>query len=221
SDNTFSFVQQSRKGSFFVKLKQGNLTWWHAVDVSLLDPVGIDVHAKEGGNYLHLRNHTDKELAGRVEGVGFEQAVSFSAAAVTDVDLSGKILTKGTNIVHVDAAGVQMPGKRAQWDIQNKNTYHTHDHSAHYNAHEGDISEQRYLSPRTDVPTLQLPWQGIGDWCYPLIEANIDDSGLMAARKQEVVKYLDIPFLIKGTSKNVLFVSQWDNYPTVQEIPLS
>lgn len=221
TDNRFSFVQQRRKGSFFVKLRQGNLAWWHAVDVSLLDPVGIDVHAKEGGNYLHLRNHTDKELAGRVEGVGFEQAVSFSPAAVTDVDLSGKILTKGTNIFHVDAAGVQMPVKRVQWEIQNKGTYHTQDLSAHYNARVGDIFEQRYLSPRTDVPTLQLPWQGIGNWCYPLIEANIDDSGLMAARKQEVVKYLDIPFLIKGTSKNVLFVSQWDNYPTVQEIPLS
>src|SRR5690606_41494301 len=109
----------------------------------------------------------------------------------------------------------QVPSK-----IQNKGTYHTQDLSAHYTARVGDIFEQRYLSPRTDVPTLQLPWQGIGNWCYPLSEANIDDRGLMAARKQEVVKYLDIPFLIKGTSKNVQFVSQWENYPTEQKIQL-
>src|SRR5690606_39592060 len=83
TDNRFFFVQQRRKGSFFVKLRQGNLAWWHAVDVSLLDPVGIDVQAKGDVNYLHLRNYTDKQLAGRIESVGFDENVSFSPATVT------------------------------------------------------------------------------------------------------------------------------------------
>src|SRR5690606_31571851 len=31
-----------------------------------------------------------------------------------------------------------------------------------------NIFREQYLSPRPAVPTLQLPVQGIGNWCYPL-----------------------------------------------------
>src|SRR5690606_39232726 len=106
------------------------------------------------------------------------------------------------------------------WDIKNHGRYQPQDLSAFYNARVRDIFEQRYLSPRTDVPTLQLPWQGIGNWCYPLTEASIDDSGLMNARRGGIANYLGIPFLISGDVKNVLFTSQWDNYPTAVEVPL-
>jgi len=220
TEHTFSFVQKEHKGTFFVKLKQGNLTWWHAVDLSLKSPVDADAQIKEGIQYLRLRNHTEKQLAGRMEKAGFEQAVSFSPSAVTEIELPSTSLTKGTNIFQIDVAGTQIPVKHVQWEMQNEGTYRTQDLSTHYNAQLSDIFKQRYISPRPTVPTLQLPWQGIGNWCYPLVEPLIDDSGLMATRKKEEVSYLGIPFLIKGETKNVLFVSQWDNYPTMQEMPL-
>src|SRR5690606_39244018 len=50
--------------------------------------------------------------------------------------------------------------------------------------------------------------------------AVIDDMGLLNARKDDVVHYLDIPFLIKGQQRNVLYTSTWDNYPTKASIPL-
>src|SRR5690606_1274640 len=160
-------------------------------------------------------------LAGRIEKAGFEQTVSFAPSVVTEIELPGNSLTKGTNIFQIEVAGTQIPVKHVQWAMQNGGTYRTQDLSTHYNARLSDIFKQRYLSPRPAVPTLQLPWQGIGNWCYPLVEPSIDDSGLMTARKKEEVNYLGIPFLIKGEAKNVLFVSQWDNYPTVQEVALS
>src|SRR5690606_13774519 len=92
--------------------------------------------------------------------------------------------------------------------------------SSYYNARVRDIFEQRYLSPRPVVPTLQLPWQGIGNWCYPLIEASIDDKGLMAVRKEHSVTYLGVPFLIKGYAKNVVVSSQWENETTIGDVPL-
>lgn len=221
TNGTFSFVQKKHKGTFFVKLKQGNVAWWHAVDLSLTAPVDAEIQTPEGKQRLRLQNHTAKQLTGVIKKDDFQQELSFSPTSITEIEVSEAELTKGTNIFQLDVAGTQTPVKQMLWDIPNAGSYRTQDLSSHYNAQLRDIFEQRYLSPRTDVPTLQLPWQGIGNWCYPLIDASIDDSGLMAARKEEKVTYLDIPFLIKGEAKNVLFVSQWDNYPTIQEIPLA
>src|SRR5690606_23461620 len=193
TEHTFSVVQKEHRGTFFVKLKQGNVTWWHAVDLSWTAPVGADKQMKEGTQYLHLRNHTEKQLAGRIEKAGFEQTVSFAPSAVTEIELPDNSLTKGTNIFQIEVAGTQIPVKHVQWAMQNGGTYRTQDLSTHYNARLSDIFKQRYLSPRPAVPTLQLPWQGIGNWCYPLVEPSIDDSGLMAARKKEEVNYLGIP----------------------------
>ena len=43
----------------------------------------------------------------------------------------------------------------------------------------------------------------------------------MDARKGETVHYLGIPFLIRAEQKNILFASQWDNYPTQATVPLA
>jgi hypothetical protein len=52
------------------------------------------------------------------------------------------------------------------------------DLSKFFNDKVTQIFKNQYLSPRPNVPTLQLPTQGIGEWTHPLITANIDDSGL-------------------------------------------
>jgi hypothetical protein len=54
-----------------------------------------------------------------------------------------------------------------------------------------------------------------------LITAQIDDIGLMNKRKNGKVHFLGIPFLIDKTDKNIVFASQWDNYPDSVEIPLT
>jgi hypothetical protein len=87
------------------------------------------------------------------------------------------------------------------------------------------IFKQKYLSPRPAVPTLQLPVQGIGNWCYPNATANIDDQGLRkaAGANNEVRSSKGIPFSTPGDSvqKNILFTSMWDNYPRQASIAVS
>ncbi|GAB2943619.1 hypothetical protein GCM10027048_05400 [Hymenobacter coalescens] len=82
----------------------------------------------------------------------------------------------------------------------------------------------KYLAPRPAGPTLQLPTQGIGNWCYPLIMANIDDAGLrrLAGAKNEIRLPAGVPLRTPGAAgaRNVLFVSQWDNYPDAATVPL-
>lgn len=90
-----------------------------------------------------------------------------------------------------------------------------------FNANVTDIFRNEYLSPRSPYTTLQLPKQGIGEWCHPLKTADIDDSGLRAAVRNGVLETkLGIPFQTPAQGPNVAFTSLWDNYPDSIQIPL-
>lgn len=86
------------------------------------------------------------------------------------------------------------------------------------------IFQNNYLTPRAGTATLELPTQGIGNWCYPLTQANIDDAGLrqLAGTKNEIQLPTGTPLRTPGAAgaKNILFVSQWDNYPRQATVPL-
>lgn len=100
----------------------------------------------------------------------------------------------------------------------------TTDLSAAYNANVTDIFRNEYLSPRPNVTTLQLPKQGIGEWCHPQTTADIDDSGLrnrLAAEREVLKTELGIPFAMPAEGKNIIFTSLWDNYPDSVSVALS
>jgi len=82
-----------------------------------------------------------------------------------------------------------------------------------------NIFKHAYLSPRPASPTLQLPTQGIGNWCYPLTTATIDDKGLraLASNQEEIKSPEGIPFSTPSdtTLNNIIFVSRWDNFRNV------
>lgn len=101
--------------------------------------------------------------------------------------------------------------------------FETVDLTPHFNDAVTNIFKNEYLSPRPAVPTLQLPTQGIGNWAYPLITANINDSGLRvkAGVKNELL-INNIPFKTNSTEKkNIVFTSMWDNYPDSVVLPLN
>lgn len=57
------------------------------------------------------------------------------------------------------------------------------------------IFHEQYFSPRSPYTTLQLPIQGIGEWCHPLLSATIDDSGLRSLiRDNRFNTSLGVPF---------------------------
>jgi len=99
------------------------------------------------------------------------------------------------------------------------------DLSNYFNDEVTNIFKNQYLSPRPNTITLQLPTQGIGNWAYPLTTANIDDSGLRkrASAKNEIVIENKIPLATPSQSgtKNIVFTSQWDNYPKEVTVPLN
>lgn len=85
----------------------------------------------------------------------------------------------------------------------------------------------KYVSPRSPSVSLALPSQGIGGWAGSVnATAEIDDSGLRAASAAGGGRFMlpsGVPFVTPGpgTTPNIAFVSQWDNYPREVRVPVS
>src|SRR5206468_9717511 len=81
------------------------------------------------------------------------------------------------------------------------------------------FAKGKYRSPRSPFVSLALPSQGIGAWAgHVNATAEIDDAGLRAASAKNggrLVMPNGVPFATPGPgeARNVVFVSQWDNYP--------
>ena len=101
------------------------------------------------------------------------------------------------------------------------------DMDALFNDSVTNIFRHEYLSPRSPFCSLATPKQGIGSWCHPGDAFVVNDSGLRAVASkasERLVSELGIPFRTpgeRGSSNNIAFVSQWDNYPHEVAIPLS
>ena len=89
-----------------------------------------------------------------------------------------------------------------------------------FNAEVDDIYKNKYLSPRPLTTTLQIPTQGIGEWCHPQLTAEINDSVFRTLIKNGVFDVAGVPFRTPAEGWNVIYTSLWDNYPDTVVIPL-
>jgi hypothetical protein len=88
------------------------------------------------------------------------------------------------------------------------------------------IFRNEYRTPRSPFASLATPKQGIGGWCEPNASFDVDDSGLrkLAAKNGgQLILPNGISLLTPGEAdaKNILFTSQWDNYPRDVSVPLT
>ena len=90
----------------------------------------------------------------------------------------------------------------------------------YFNAEVDDIFKNEYLSPRPQTTTLQIPKQGIGEWCHPQLTAEINDSVFRTLIKNGVFEVAGVPFLTSAEGSNIVYTSLWDNYPDSVVIPL-
>jgi len=208
---------KERKGTFFVQVEQNGTTWWQPVNVDIRFPL----ETKWVNKKLQIQSKSFNPINGKLSINGLNKTFSIQKNQNTIIEIPANVLSKGTNSIVLDYNGIQQNIEITDWNIENQGQFNNISLASKYNEKVTEIFNQKYLSPRLEVPTLQLPWQGIGNWCYPLITAQIDDSGLMSKRKNGKVEFLGVPFLIDKTDKNIAFVSQWDNYSDALEIPIS
>ena len=95
------------------------------------------------------------------------------------------------------------------------------DISSAFNANVDDIFHNQYLTPRWPYTTLQLPTQGLGDWCRTHEYSEIEDDGLRERVKLGVFDTgKGLSFKTPNTGQNIVYTSLWDNYPDSVTIPL-
>ena len=84
-----------------------------------------------------------------------------------------------------------------------------------------NIFRHEYHSPRPPYTTLQIPLQGVGDWCHPDYLPQIDDSVFRSMIVKDEFIAMGVPFRTPAVGKNIAFTSLWDNYPDSISIPMS
>ena len=111
-----------------------------------------------------------------------------------------------------DALGLAEPDTRKQF---RKVSFDTE-----LNANVDDIFKNNYLTPRPQTTTLQIPTQGVGEWCHPQYTPTIDDTNLRSSIRKDELKVAGVPFRTVKEGRNIMYVSLWDNYPDEKSIPL-
>jgi hypothetical protein len=216
-NNKFQLIKEERKGTFFVQLEQNGTKWWQPVNVDIQYPLEI----KWANKKLQIQSKSSNSINGKLNINGFVKNFSTQKNQPTFIEIPENNLSKGSNSLELEYNGIKQNVEITDWEIENNGEFNPVSLASKYNERVTEIFNQKYLSPRLNVPTLQLPWQGIGNWCYPLTTTQIDDSGLMAKRKDGKLEFLGIPFLINNEEKNIVFTSQWDNFPKSVEIPVT
>lgn len=224
-----AFINGLGNKTFFIKLRQGDMIWWQAIDLTIQPKLEIVSNILDGDKfYLSLKNNSAKTINGFfIANQGMKKPILLDSKTENRIEIPLEQLVSGTNRIEIIGEdGIKTNLQFTNWDIpsNSKTNWQTKDLNAFFNDKVTQIFEHQYLSPKAQSPSLQLPTQGIGNWCYPFIKPEIDDSGLRkwAGTKNQIVSPQGIPFSTPSTAdKNIAFVSQWDNFPNSLSIPLS
>ena len=208
-------------GAVFVSLKQGDARWTAPLYVKIQEPVTITaVNTTDSTSLmLRIRNNTTIAGTGQLHINNYEQPLSLAPGAAQTLQIPAAHVIKGTNAVQLTwNDGSRIHKNIINWSLPATNaTYEMVDLGTVFNDTVRNIFRHQYRSPRPAAATLQIPWQGIGNWCYPLIRPEITDAGL----KNKTELYLDrIPFKT-GAGKNIGFTSLWDTFPDSLVVPLT
>lgn len=216
--------------TLFVQVSSGKMNFWLPVELEVVKPVEILNQSDSESLAFDLVNHTDKPVAGELWVNGNNTGiVKIPAQGKTTHQFSSPVTTLGTNKIEVKVGKTTHDLYAINWNIANPvaQEYRTVVMADSFNETVRDIfAYGKYLSPRWEYTTLQVPTQGMGQWCHPNDLSIIDDSGirsLAAANGGTFTLPQGIPFATPGSedAKNIVFTTLWDNYPASVTLPLS
>ncbi|MBF4507824.1 DUF4450 domain-containing protein [Flavobacterium sp. JLP] len=232
TEKTFhSSVKGDGNKMFFLQLKQGDFAWWHPLEIILKSKIESQVKLSNSILEISLKNNTNQKIEGNVvfdaSAKENQDKIILDLKEHQSIQIPVQDLMPGTNSFSIknDSKVIQKI-TFTNWDIplNSKNKFETVSLSAFFNAKVTDIFNNEYVSPRPKTTSIQLPKQGIGNWCYPNLAVKIDDSGLRQKAKAngQIRTPEGISFQTPSdeNQKNIVFTSMWDNYPESINIPL-
>ena len=233
AEHRISFVAAGLKGhrTLFVKVRQDEMLWWIPVNFEIIEPVDLMANNPEIENErtFSIKNNRKEKVEGKlkVNGKDYGNLEIPTGKSVGNLAVLAGDLVPGTNRFEIETGTSTISCNIVNWDIISGKDirWETVDISEYFNDRVDNIFRNEYLSPRADVPTLQIPVQGIGDWCTYRRLPSIDDSGLRdrAGKEGRIILDQGIPLLTTGdqASPNIIYTSQWDNYPGSVSIPVT
>ena len=150
--------------------------------------------------------------------------IGASPAARQEVKIVWKgrvVVAKPADVGEGRAQAGAVPGVPMDWHtpLPGSTQFNCVDMDGLFNDSVTNIFRHEYLSPRSPFCSLATPKQGIGSWCHPADSFVVSDGGLRSVASKadgRFVSQLGIPFRTpgeRGSSNNIAFVSQWDNFP--------
>ncbi len=132
---------------------------------------------------------------------------------VIKVERTGYVISTSHHIVGAPRSlGLDEPDLSKPFKMQ--------DISGYFNSEVDDIFKNQYLSPRPQTTTLQIPVQGVGEWCHPQYTPVINDSVFRTLIDNDQFSVAGVPFRTPKEGWNIVYTSLWDNYPDSIVVPL-
>lgn len=214
--------------TLFVQLNQGQMKWWQPIHIEVKEVVSIDYDAEATSLQFTVKNDLNKDLNVQLlVNSSKQQPLTIKQRETSNlISISEEEVKLGTNFLQLVENGIIIyETNLINWNLKNSSPkYETIDIDNALNASVTQIFKNEYLTPRSPYTTLQVPKQGIGEWCHPTMTANIDDSGLRKATNGNLfMTPFGVPFRTQGEPKanNIAFTTLWDNYPNQLSTPLT
>jgi hypothetical protein len=214
----------------FIQLRQGAFVWWFPVCIEIKPAIEVITVEESDKAVFRIRlQNNGPAVAGKlIVNNSFQLALQLDSNALSkDIVVPSDQVFPGSNKIRFEwAEDHHIDTILVNWNaLTTILQFEKIDLTKYFNDKVTNIFKQTYLSPRPKAPTLQLPTQGIGNWCYPLTQAVIDDAGLRNAaahNNNTILLPKQIPLSTPGDTlaKNIIFTSKWDNYPDSAVIPL-
>jgi hypothetical protein len=212
------------------------MTWWAPLDFESRPALEVIASAGQQPDALRfrLRNNTDQTIAGNATitasgapSVPRSILLAPGADSVEMLIASGRLLPGDTRVRVAFNNGNSAEALITNWSIPSREAkWDEIDLTAVFNDRVTQIFQNKYVSPRSPYASLSIPVQGIGGWADNKTTADIDDTGLRSAARAHNGLFVlpeGIPFRTPAEpgANNILFTSQWDNYPHEKSAPLT
>ncbi len=185
--------------------RQGNLDIYH-IRQHFTRPLQMLVQANAGGGaYLEVKGNSDEEQTITIDRNQLPKSKTYPGIPSHKANVNVK--------EYLTRMGLDEPSKDGTRTEVKMDKY--------FNANVDDIFKNKYLSPRSPYTTLEIPTQGVSEWCVPTKTAYIEDDGLRnKVTDGHYDTQLGITFRTPKEGPNIAYTSLWDNYPESITIPL-
>ena len=187
--------------------REGHLDIYE-VEQHFPQPLQIVVRTGAGGGaYLETAGGSGQKQTITVDRTKLPKAISHKKIRAPKADVSSPRYMKRMGLGDISPKAMR---KARMVDL-----------SPYFNSNVDDIYRNEYLTPRPPFTTLELPKQGVGEWCIPHEMHEIEDDGFRATLRGGVFDTgLGVQFRSPEQGHNILYTSLWDNYPASLTVPL-